>query len=610
MAVSFTIAGTPIDLQPGWRVSEQMNGRNVMTGSVVSLAGTYRPAARAVTEFTDGSTVYFKGLIHDLDEGGLGGYGATPIEVVFGATDYNIYADNRQMELTIPAGGYLKDGLTKIATALAGYGVTLNATQANGPQFTEEFVLELDTISAILDKLSVATGYDWNIGGDTYTKVLSMSSPGTVPAGTANNAPFNIASGNGYAIGDITVKPSLSDFANVVYVRYSSAPTTAYAFFEMTGNPSNTQTVTVGGKTYTFQDTLTNVDGNVQIDASYLVTITNLQRAITLQGTPGTDYATLMTVNAQVTAGMQSNSSILVVALQAGTGGNAIACTETCANATWRTEGGGTTTTLLFGTDETMNLWVIAPQDLASMPAPADRVDRTVNHSEIRDKSTAQLMADGYLARYLQVPNEIHYRTLTNGLHPGMQQSIVEAKRNLNSANCLITNVEASAVGNVVWYDITAVDALVIPANGMEFWDVGGGGSGGVSGGVGVGGSSTGSAEVYVCLGGSDSAALSFAASPAYTPVINSTPFFAKTSFTGRVRVWLWSRIGGVTVTARLYDVTAASAVGSVGTTGTSRPASPQTLDIVITATHQYRLDIISSVASEDCYGIGTLETL
>jgi hypothetical protein len=173
----------------------------------------------------------------------------------------------------------------------------------------------------------------------------------------------------------------------------------------------------------------------------------------------------------------------------------------------------------------------------------------------------------------------------------------------------MITAVDITANGNVLSYQITAVDQLVIPVTEREFYKTHFSGGGGESGGVSSGGGSTVSvaSEVYVSLGGSDSAAQSFDATPAYTRVVNCVPFFAKSSFTGLVRVWLWSRNGGVTITARLWDVTAAASVGSASTTGTSRPASPQTFNAAIVSGNQYQLEIITSVASEDGYGFGTL---
>jgi hypothetical protein len=70
--------------------------------------------------------------------------------------------------------------------------------------------------------------------------------------------------------------------------------------FHLTGTPVDGSTVTIGSKVYTFQDTLTNVDGNVKIGANPAACVANLIAAINLAAGAGTTYATAMTLNADV----------------------------------------------------------------------------------------------------------------------------------------------------------------------------------------------------------------------------------------------------------------------------------------------------------------------
>jgi hypothetical protein len=103
-------------------------------------------------------------------------------------------------------------------------------------------------------------------------------------------------------------------------------------------NVSNGDTVTIGSKVYTFQTSLTNVDGNVKIGASAAASLTNLFNAINNAfgfGTPGTDFATAMTTNTQVVASNPTSTTLYVKAITAGTAGNSIATTETAATLTW-----------------------------------------------------------------------------------------------------------------------------------------------------------------------------------------------------------------------------------------------------------------------------------
>lgn len=102
-----------------------------------------------------------------------------------------------------------------------------------------------------------------------------------------------------------------------------------------TGNAADTETVVVGGKTYTFQTVLTNVNGNVLIGATVNDTINNLASAINLGSGAGTEYAAAMTINANVSAVNGAGDTLIVTAKTAGTAGNAIGSTDTVVNASW-----------------------------------------------------------------------------------------------------------------------------------------------------------------------------------------------------------------------------------------------------------------------------------
>jgi len=102
-----------------------------------------------------------------------------------------------------------------------------------------------------------------------------------------------------------------------------------------TGQPSDTQTVTIGAKTYTFQTVLTNVDGNVFIGATAAASLANLYAAITLGAGSGTAYAAATTAHPTASANAPVGLTMLVWALTGGTGGNALASTTTVTGATW-----------------------------------------------------------------------------------------------------------------------------------------------------------------------------------------------------------------------------------------------------------------------------------
>jgi hypothetical protein len=116
-------------------------------------------------------------------------------------------------------------------------------------------------------------------------------------------------------------------------------------------NPVDLSTVTIGSKTYTFQSTLTDVDGHVKRGASNTASMTNLFNAINGSGgTIGTDYATSTLPNTQVVATNPSGTTVTVTALVAGVAGNSIATTASTSPNSHGTWGAAT---LASGADNT-----------------------------------------------------------------------------------------------------------------------------------------------------------------------------------------------------------------------------------------------------------------
>ena len=97
---------------------------------------------------------------------------------------------------------------------------------------------------------------------------------------------------------------------------------------------ANTETVTIAGKVYTFQTSLTDSDGNVLIGADAAASIVNLSRAIDLGAGSGTLYAASMTKNADVTVRSSTATTLVVESRVTGTVGNFLDTTETLAGGT------------------------------------------------------------------------------------------------------------------------------------------------------------------------------------------------------------------------------------------------------------------------------------
>lgn len=124
----------------------------------------------------------------------------------------------------------------------------------------------------------------------------------------------------------------------------------ATGLFTGTGTFTNGTTVTIGNKVYTYQTTLTDLNGNVWLGANLAASLQNLFDAINLTGTPGTQYATSMSKHTQVRATLVTGTAVTVQALTIGDVGNQIATTDTVVLGDWAAPtligGAGTTSTV------------------------------------------------------------------------------------------------------------------------------------------------------------------------------------------------------------------------------------------------------------------------
>ena len=223
-----------------------------------------------------------------------------------------------------------------------GLGVLEAIDQTIGNQ--EQFVNATETTVNLNSYDSIGGGHgDWvNASTGTSTTWTSTISGGTY-SGTPNIQLQELASGaytastnTSYSIdstsGDITLTVAGPAFADQVLTA--------------TDVLTDTETVTIGSTVYTFQDTLTDTDGNVHVGADLEATLLNLYNAINgTGGTAGVDYAASQTAHPDVEATAVTATTLTIKARVWGTGANSIATTETCADASWgdTTMAGGTT---------------------------------------------------------------------------------------------------------------------------------------------------------------------------------------------------------------------------------------------------------------------------
>jgi hypothetical protein len=128
-------------------------------------------------------------------------------------------------------------------------------------------------------------------------------------------------------------KRVLVSVANLTDITVPSAAS-ATGTFTSTGAFSDGETVTIGGQTYTFTSPFVNAANNIDASGTQAQTHENLRRAINGDGVAGTNYGTGTPVNTNVTAADTPTTNVLT-AILAGTGGNAVATTTTCANASF-----------------------------------------------------------------------------------------------------------------------------------------------------------------------------------------------------------------------------------------------------------------------------------
>ena len=121
--------------------------------------------------------------------------------------------------------------------------------------------------------------------------------------------------------------------AGVLTLAGNATRTNAIGTLTLVANPSDTETVSIGGLAYTFQTVLTNVARNVLIGADASATLDNLIAAINAAAGAGTLYAAATVVHPSVVAAAGAGDTMVVQAKAAGTAGNAIATVDGMANA-------------------------------------------------------------------------------------------------------------------------------------------------------------------------------------------------------------------------------------------------------------------------------------
>lgn len=224
------------------------------------------------------------------------------------------------------------------------------------------------------------------------------------------------------------------------------------------------------------------------------------------------------------------------------------------------------------------------------------------------DSSTATAVATAYLTRLLIRPLTIKFQTLEPGARVGQTLTVNLPVRNLVS-DFLITDMEIRDIGGeYLLYTVTAIEGGTLgPTWRDTYRQWGGTGSGLAIVGGGVTIINTGS-EGAISLGGGSAQAV-VPGSGTYLRVENAIPFVATRTGSALVRVELWARNAGVTVTARLRDLTTSATAGTSSGI-TSQTPTLTSFSAPITAGRRYELQLTASAASEGVYGLGSLVSI
>jgi hypothetical protein len=564
----FTLAGVVKEIQHGWTADLTANGRNTLTATILSADGSYRPpidteviltegvnivswtgtnpAVLTTAEahgFVSGQTGTIAGTPINGDHivtvlssttlsvpvsGGAGGTGGTisrrviagniadPVETgvealgtpsirtEMGINDFNVFAERRSANITLPA-GTLKSMLTLLVAYLAPYGVTLHPSQVNGPSLDEQVYHNMLLRDVFGDLSTRSSGYIWNI--DEY-KYLRMFIPSTQPA------PFDIVDGGGLTVGDVTVKKTRVNYTNRVVVLFSNEAVQAHAWIIATANFAPGDTVTLGSKTVTF-----NAGGtNPVVGATISDSMDSLRGSF--------DFNPDAVGYVDYFFGLP-DKSLRMTAIALGAAGNTVAVAETSATAYWRDDIGPGCTALGGGADQGLTNSVVV-EDIAAQAAPTYIWETTLEAPEILHLTAATTYGAAYLAAHLLVPRTVVYATRHIGACPGQLQTLTIARRNL-TGSWLITDVSlAHEEGSYVLYTVTVLESSLLEAadRWRDLYKLWSGGAGSTT--IGVSGSAAPASSLTTVL---DDVTLAATVYPGwFTAVSGSLPVYTSST--------------------------------------------------------------------------------
>jgi hypothetical protein len=156
----------------------------------------------------------------------------------------------------------------------------------------------------------------------TPANVFVASTGGSIPGGSTLFLSIAATNPNGITAPSIILQISIPVGTNTNKITLGDSYATCIGTF--TGNPADTNVLIIAGKAYTFQATLTNVDGNVLIGVNLAATIQNLAAAVNLGPGAGSVYAAAMTANGSASISATTGTAVTAQALASGSTGNTL----------------------------------------------------------------------------------------------------------------------------------------------------------------------------------------------------------------------------------------------------------------------------------------------
>jgi hypothetical protein len=423
---SVTIGGIEREVRlDGLDLASVTNGLDTFACVVQSEAAAYRPAVRDPIVFLVDGTPRFGGIITQAQEEAWGGPALTDILTRVSATSFDIYASYRFFTGQLAA-GTLKSQLTTLVALLSSYGVTLHASQVDGPAM-EVADLTRERVDKVLTRLSETSGYVWSIDADKYLRMVD-------PTGVS--APFDILdSGTQYQVGDIKVERTLDDsYANRVTVVVNGAgPATSTETFTAADGVSAGGYTTFTAKYPASQSIQDAYPNQLIIDGAYV-------------SAPIGFGATQLPTDSNWYWDYTASPAELVYPEVSG---------QIFPDASSPAE--EITITYAIGFPFTVQADNAADQALYGIR------ESVVVISQAMTIEAAQAYADALVDSNSAVRTKITYYTRTDGLRPNMAQTVTVSKRNVN-ASYVITDVRMSHANGddneSMFYTVNATNTL------------------------------------------------------------------------------------------------------------------------------------------------------